>query len=57
MSSDHITELQLHVPEVSVFLDFVTQIETCQSRCTEMLKGSITLKVGTLVIYGIGGFE
>ena len=55
MSSDQITELQLHVPEVSVFLDFVTQIETCQSRCTEMLKVSITLKVGTLVIYGIGG--
>nr|GFA86698.1 lysine-specific demethylase 5D isoform X1 [Tanacetum cinerariifolium] len=52
-----ITQLQLQVPEVSVFLDFATQVETCQSRCTEMSKGSITLKVGNLVISGIGGFK
>lgn len=53
MSSDQIFELQLQVPEVQIFLDFVRQVELCQSRCAEMLRGSITLKVCTLVIYVI----
>lgn len=51
ISFDQIVELKLQVPEVSMFLDFAKRVELCQSRCTEMLKGSITLKVGNLVIY------
>ena len=53
--SDQIVELQLQLqlPEVPMFLDFVRQVELCQSRCTEILRGSITLKVGNLAIYVI----
>lgn len=39
-----IVELKLQIPEVSMFLEFVRQVELCQSRCAEMLSGSITLK-------------
>ncbi|GJT51304.1 lysine-specific demethylase 5D [Tanacetum coccineum] len=51
-----ITQLQLQVPEVSVFLDFATQVETCQSRCTEMSKGSITLKNLEVLVQEYDGF-
>ncbi|KAL8200906.1 hypothetical protein R6Q57_012245 [Mikania cordata] len=39
-----IVDLQLQVPEVPLFLDFAKQVESCQSRCMEMLRGSIKLK-------------
>ncbi|XP_071692833.1 lysine-specific demethylase JMJ17 [Rutidosis leptorrhynchoides] len=51
-----IVELQLQVPEVPVLLDFVTRVELCQSRCAEMLRGSITLKNLEVLIQEYDGF-
>ncbi|KAJ0811132.1 putative transcription factor & chromatin remodeling JmjC-ARID family [Helianthus annuus] len=51
-----IVELQLQVPEVPLFLDFAKQVELCQSRCIEMLKGSITLKNLEVLIQEYDGF-
>ncbi|KAI3748532.1 hypothetical protein L6452_11664 [Arctium lappa] len=36
--------IELQLLEVPKFLDFVRQYELCQSRCSEMLRGSITPK-------------
>lgn len=51
-----IFELQLQVPEVQIFLDFVRRVELCQSRCAEMLRGSITLKNLEVLIQEYDGF-
>ncbi|KAI3713400.1 hypothetical protein L1987_71977 [Smallanthus sonchifolius] len=51
-----ILELQLQVPEVPLFLDFAKQVELCRSRCTEMLRGSITLKNLEVLIQEYDGF-
>ncbi|XP_042755889.1 lysine-specific demethylase JMJ17 isoform X2 [Lactuca sativa] len=51
-----IVELKLQVPEVSMFLDFAKRVELCQSRCTEMLKGSITLKNLEVLVQEYDGF-
>ncbi|KAI3710834.1 hypothetical protein L2E82_40628 [Cichorium intybus] len=51
-----IVELQLQVPEVSLLLDFVSRVETCQSRCTEMLSGSISLKNLQVLVQEYDGF-
>ncbi|KVH95386.1 ARID/BRIGHT DNA-binding domain-containing protein [Cynara cardunculus var. scolymus] len=51
-----IVELQLQLPEVPMFLDFVRQVELCQSRSTEILRGSITLKNLEVLIQEYDGF-
>ncbi|KAJ9550078.1 hypothetical protein OSB04_022621 [Centaurea solstitialis] len=51
-----IIELQLQLPEVPMFLDFVRQVELCQSRCTEILGGSITLKNLEALVQEYDGF-
>nr|XP_043640227.1 lysine-specific demethylase 5D isoform X2 [Erigeron canadensis] len=51
-----IAELQLQVSEIPTFLDLVSQVELCQSRCTEMLKGPIALKNLELLVQEYDGF-
>ncbi|XP_076925820.1 lysine-specific demethylase JMJ17-like [Bidens hawaiensis] len=51
-----ILELQLQVPEVPLLLDFANKVELCQTRCTEMLRGSITLKNLEVLVQEYDGF-
>lgn len=46
MDTGQVSELQVQLPEIEMLWDLIRQVESCQSRCNEMLKGSISLKVG-----------
>lgn len=51
-----IEKLQLRAPEVPLLLDFARQIELCQSRSTEILRGHITLKNLEVLVQEYDGF-
>ncbi|KAK3012539.1 hypothetical protein RJ639_009330 [Escallonia herrerae] len=40
-----ISELQVQLPEIEMLLDLIKYVDSCRSRCNEMLKGSVSLKV------------
>ncbi|XP_027080412.2 lysine-specific demethylase JMJ17-like [Coffea arabica] len=49
-------ELKVQLPESEILLDLITQVESCRSRCNEILKDSISLKELQLLIEGYDDF-
>ncbi|KAM7531266.1 hypothetical protein LguiB_034676 [Lonicera macranthoides] len=51
-----ISELHIQLPEIGLLLNFIKEVESCQSQCSEMLEGPIIQKKLEVLLLELDGF-